>query len=133
MAGPYDDGIVHFAPDLRENIETGDANYLSMLDEADAYVARNGLDLPEEPQARILGPDPDCLTSPILELNLAAGITSIIGRPASPTTSAGCRSTRSTRTASRTTSAAYLQSPESISWACPGCRGADRASSGGVA
>ena len=50
-----------------------------MLDEADAYVARNGLDLPEEPQARILGPDPDCLTSPILELNLAAaGITSII-------------------------------------------------------
>ena len=79
MAGPYDDGIVHFAPDLRENIENGDANYLSMLDEADAYVARNGLDLPEEPQARILGPDPDCLTSPILELNLAAaGITSII-------------------------------------------------------
>ena len=34
----------------RDNIEHGDANYLSMLDEADAYVARNGLDLPEEPR-----------------------------------------------------------------------------------
>ena len=50
-----------------------------MLDEADAYIARNGLDLPEEPQARILGPDPDCVTNPIGELDLAAaGITSII-------------------------------------------------------
>jgi len=79
MAGPYDDGIVSFASDLRTNIENGDANYLSMLDEADAYITRNGLDLPEEPQARILGPDPDCMTNPIRELDLAAsGITSIV-------------------------------------------------------
>lgn len=79
MAGPYDDGIVAFASDLRTNIENGDANYLSMLDEADAYITRNGLDLPEEPQARILGPDPDCMTNPIRELDLAAaGITSIV-------------------------------------------------------
>jgi putative flavoprotein involved in K+ transport len=79
MAGPYGDGIVSFASDLRTNIENGDANYLSMLDEADAYVTRNGLDLPEEPQARILGPDPDCMTNPIRELDLAAsGITSIV-------------------------------------------------------
>jgi putative flavoprotein involved in K+ transport len=79
MAGPCDDGIVSFASDLRTNIENGDANYLSMLDEADAYITRNGLDLPEEPQARILGPDPDCVTNPIRELDLAAaGITSIV-------------------------------------------------------
>ena len=79
MAGPYDDGIVSFASDLRTNIENGDANYLSMLDEADAYITRNGLDLPEERQARILGPDPDCVTNPIRELDLAAaGITSIV-------------------------------------------------------
>ena len=64
MAGPFDDGVMHFAPDLRTNIDNGDANYLSMLDEADAYIARNGLDLPEEPQARVLGPDPDCVTDP---------------------------------------------------------------------
>jgi putative flavoprotein involved in K+ transport len=79
MAGSYDDGIVSFASDLHTNIENGDANYLSMLDEADDYVTRNGLDLPEEPQARILGPDPDCMTNPIRELDLAAsGITSIV-------------------------------------------------------
>jgi putative flavoprotein involved in K+ transport len=75
----YKDGVVSFAPDLADNIAHGDANYLSLLDEADAYVARNGLDLPEEPSAREIGPDPECLTDPILELNLAAaGITSII-------------------------------------------------------
>ncbi len=75
----YKDGVLSFAPDLGDNIARGDDNYLSMLDEADAYVARNGLDLPEEPAARVLGPDPDCVTDPVLELNLAeAGITSII-------------------------------------------------------
>lgn len=78
-AESFDDGVMHFAPDLRVNIENGDANYLSMLDEADAYIARNGLDLPEGPQARILGPDPDCMTDPIRDLDLAAaGITSIV-------------------------------------------------------
>lgn len=50
LAGPFVDGVMHFADDLRTNIAAGDANYLSMLDEADAYVARNGLDLPEEPR-----------------------------------------------------------------------------------
>ena len=75
----YEDGIMRFAPDLGKNIATGDANYLSLLDEADAYVARNGLDLPEEPEARILGPEPDCVTDSVLELDLAAaGITSIV-------------------------------------------------------
>jgi putative flavoprotein involved in K+ transport len=70
---------LRFAPDLADNIANGDASYLSLLDEADTYVARNGLDLPEEPRARELGPDPECVTKPVLELDLAeAGITSII-------------------------------------------------------
>jgi putative flavoprotein involved in K+ transport len=73
------DGVMTFADDLRTNIEAGDANYLSMLDEADAYVARNGLDLPEEPEARVIGPEPACVTDPIRSLDLAAqGITSIV-------------------------------------------------------
>jgi len=72
-------GVMHFAADLVENIAQGNANTLSVLDEADAYVARNGLDFPEEPEAREVGADPQCVTDPILELNLAeAGITSII-------------------------------------------------------
>lgn len=72
-------GTLHFAPGLADNIARGDANYLSVLDEADAYAARNGLDLPEEPEARRIGPDPACIAEPILELNLAdAGIASIV-------------------------------------------------------
>lgn len=75
----YKDGTMTFASDLVQNIARGDANYLSLLGEADAYAARNGLDLPDEPDARKIGPDPECMTHPILELDLAqAGITSII-------------------------------------------------------
>lgn len=72
-------GALRLASDLGDNIAKGDANYLSLLDEADAYVARNGLDLPDEPDARKLGPAPACVTDPILELDLAGvGVTSIV-------------------------------------------------------
>jgi len=75
----YKDGVLTFAGDLQENIANGDENYLSMLDAADAYVERTGIDLPPEPEARNVFADPDCLTNPIRELDLAkAGITSII-------------------------------------------------------
>ena len=75
----FDDGVLTFAPDLADNLAKGDANYLSVLDEADAYIARNGLELPEEPDARIVRPDPACVTDPMLDLNLAeAGISAII-------------------------------------------------------
>ncbi len=78
-AEAFEDGGMRFAPDLADNIAKGDANYLSVLDEADAFVTRNGLDLPQEPKARVIGPDPDCMTHPILALNVAeAGIGSII-------------------------------------------------------
>lgn len=77
--GAYENGVIHFAPDLAENIALGDANYLSLLDAADAYIEKNGLDLPEEPEARVIGPDPDCVTHPLSTLDLAkAGVTSII-------------------------------------------------------
>jgi len=79
MTRAFKDGVMAFAPDLAGNIAKGDANYLSVLDEADAYVARNGLDLPEEPAARVIDPDPPCVSDPILDLNLAeAGITTIL-------------------------------------------------------
>lgn len=75
----FDDGIMRFAPNLAERIGQGDANYLSLLDEADEYIARNGLDLPEEPEARDFLSDPECMTDPILELDLAdASISTII-------------------------------------------------------
>lgn len=75
----FTDGVMHFAGDLARNIANGDANYLSLLDEADAHVVRNGLDLPEEPQAKVIRSAPACMTDPILSLDLAmAGVTSII-------------------------------------------------------
>ena len=66
-----EDGVISCGTDLAQNIADGDANYLSVLDEADAYIARNGLDLPEEPEARIMATDPDCMITPILRLDLA--------------------------------------------------------------
>ncbi|MFD0978301.1 flavin-containing monooxygenase [Tropicimonas aquimaris] len=72
------DGVLTFAGDLAENIARGDANLRALLDEADAYVARNGLDLPEEPEARATLPDPDCLTHPLRELDLKAAAVSTI-------------------------------------------------------
>jgi len=78
-AGEYRDGVLRIAPDLRANIEAGDRNYLSVLEEADAHAEANSLDLPEEPEAHLLQPLPDCVTDPVLTLDLAAeGITSVI-------------------------------------------------------
>ncbi|MXN77127.1 SidA/IucD/PvdA family monooxygenase [Burkholderia sp. 4701] len=75
----FDGGMATFAPDLATNVARGDENYLALLDAADAYVARNGLDLPEEPDARVMPADPACLTHPARTLDLAkAGVTSIV-------------------------------------------------------
>ncbi len=75
----FNDDMVTFQPDLVDNIARGDKNYLELLDSADDYIARNGLDLPEEPEARNILPDPECVTNPILELDMAeAGVTSIV-------------------------------------------------------
>lgn len=75
----FANGVMHFADDLAANIVRGDANYLLVLDEADAFVARNGIALPEEPEARAFLPMPACVTDPIRDLDLArAGVTSII-------------------------------------------------------
>ncbi|CAE6768043.1 flavin-containing monooxygenase [Paraburkholderia haematera] len=75
----FNDGVVSFEPDLADNLARGDENYLSLLNAADAYIARNGLDLPEEPEARHALADPECVTHPIPELDLAeAGVTSIV-------------------------------------------------------
>lgn len=70
-ANSYADGKLQIGSDLAVNIARGDDNYLSLLREADEYIERNGLDLPPEPEAHELGADPDCVTDPILELDLA--------------------------------------------------------------
>jgi putative flavoprotein involved in K+ transport len=75
----FENGVMRFAADLATNIEHGDANYLLVLDEADAFVARNGIALPAEPAAREFLPMPACVTDPFLRLDLErAGIASIV-------------------------------------------------------
>lgn len=73
------DGEITFADDLGRNIAHGDRDLLALLDAADAYIERTGLDLPAEPTARELGPLPQDALQPIRRLDAAAsGITSII-------------------------------------------------------
>jgi putative flavoprotein involved in K+ transport len=75
----YRNGAVHFAPDLGANLAAGDADYLGLLREADDYVTANGLDLPEEPDAHVIPPDPSCVNEPITSLDLAAaGVGSVL-------------------------------------------------------
>jgi putative flavoprotein involved in K+ transport len=78
-ASSYRNGLMQFSPDLAKNIAQGDANYLSVLDAADTHVAQSRLDLPPEPSARDIGPEPQCVSHPIFELDLAgAEIRSIV-------------------------------------------------------
>jgi putative flavoprotein involved in K+ transport len=75
----YKGGVLTFAPNLVENVAGGDENYLGMLDAADAYVERNCIDLPLEPEAREFLSDPDCMTDPLETLDLSkAGVSSIV-------------------------------------------------------
>lgn len=79
LTSSYENGVLKFADDLERNIARGDANYLSVLNEADEFIKQNNLDLPLEPEAHILGPMPDAAVNPIGELDLAkAGITTIL-------------------------------------------------------
>ncbi|KXU85483.1 FAD-dependent oxidoreductase [Paraburkholderia monticola] len=75
----FENGVVSFEQDLAANLKRGDENLLSLLDAADAYVARTGIDLPAEPTARDIPPDPECVTHPLRELDLAkANVNTII-------------------------------------------------------
>jgi putative flavoprotein involved in K+ transport len=61
-AEAFGDGVMRFCSDLASNLAHGDASYLSLLDAADAHTVREGLDLPREPAARTVEPDPPCVT-----------------------------------------------------------------------
>ncbi|WP_170330088.1 flavin-containing monooxygenase [Ruegeria arenilitoris] len=79
MTKSFENGVLSFADDLQSNVAAGDANYLEMLDMADAYIQRTGIDLPEEPEARERFADPDSLTNPLTSVDFAKeGIKTII-------------------------------------------------------
>ena len=79
MTQGFDSDVLSFADDLQKNVAAGDANYLELLDAADAYVDRTGIDLPEEPEARNAYSDPDCLKNPLRSVDFGKEeITTII-------------------------------------------------------
>ncbi|CAK9886764.1 MAG: putative oxidoreductase CzcO [Candidatus Erwinia impunctatus] len=70
---------LYFNDDLAANIRQGDASYLALLDAADAWIEKNGLDLPEEPEARQFPVDPPEFSHPHKQLHTEAeGISTII-------------------------------------------------------
>jgi putative flavoprotein involved in K+ transport len=72
-------GTIEFAPDLARRLAYGDASYAIFLDMVDAHVEARGLDMPQDPDARAVLPDPICLVEPLLRLDLgAAGIGAVI-------------------------------------------------------
>lgn len=72
-------GTMHFASDLGRNLAKGDASYLSFLDSADAYAVRERLELPEEPEARILEPDRPSIGNLATRMNLHdAGVGAVV-------------------------------------------------------
>jgi putative flavoprotein involved in K+ transport len=73
------DRAMDFATDVAATLAAGDATYLAFLDLVDGHIQRHGLDLPEEPAARTMLPDPVCVTAPLARLSFAdAGISAII-------------------------------------------------------
>lgn len=72
-------GVVEVAPDLAESLASGDRAYTGFLDLVDDHIARHKLDMPEEPQARTVPPDPPDLQQPLRRLDLRqAGINAVI-------------------------------------------------------
>ncbi len=70
MTKEYKNEKIIFENDLKKNIENGDKNYLSLLDEADEYIKNKRLDFPEEIEARKFELDHDCIINPVLEIDL---------------------------------------------------------------
>ena len=74
-----ENGILEIAPDLADSLASGDRAYAGFLDLVDTHIAQHKLDMPEEPEARAMQPDPPDLSTPLRHLDLrAAGIGSVI-------------------------------------------------------
>lgn len=79
MTKAFTDKTVSFNDDLVDNIVSAEQSYLDNLEEMDRYIENNGLELPEEPEAKILMDMPDAMKNPIHELDFEKdNITSII-------------------------------------------------------
>jgi putative flavoprotein involved in K+ transport len=73
------DGSIAIASDLSKSLAGGDAVHAGFLDLVDAHIGRHGLNMPPDPAARAVLPDPPCVTEPIRRLDIGAdGIGAVI-------------------------------------------------------
>jgi putative flavoprotein involved in K+ transport len=74
-----ENGVVEIAPDLAASLAAGDLSYVGFLDLVDGHVAEHRLEMPEDPDARAVRPDPPGLREPLRRLDLNdAGISAVI-------------------------------------------------------
>lgn len=79
MTDKFEDNKVYFHNDLVDNVTSAEENYLATLEAMDKYIEANGLDLPEEPEAKVFLPIPDSISNPITDLDFDKdNITSVI-------------------------------------------------------
>jgi putative flavoprotein involved in K+ transport len=63
------DGVLHFADDLRQNLAYGDAAHGGFLDRVDQFVEQSALSVPSDPKARARRGEPPCVTEPLRQLD----------------------------------------------------------------
>ena len=70
-----DGTTIRFLPDLKKNLDDADRSYVGIRDQIDAYIAREGIDAPEEPPfKKVWEPEEE-----ITEIDMAEqGITSVL-------------------------------------------------------
>jgi putative flavoprotein involved in K+ transport len=64
------DGVLDIAPGVAESLAEGDMVYTTFLDMVDDHVRQSGQNFPQEPEARMMLPDPPCVTKPLRRLDV---------------------------------------------------------------
>jgi putative flavoprotein involved in K+ transport len=73
------EGILHFADDLGQSLEYGDAAYGDFLDKVDRFVEQSGISVSAEPEARARHRNPPCVIEPLRQLDIGViGLSSVI-------------------------------------------------------
>ncbi|MDD7973137.1 MSMEG_0569 family flavin-dependent oxidoreductase [Roseinatronobacter alkalisoli] len=77
-----DGSKLKFLPDLKKNLDDADASYVGICNQIDAYIAREGIDAPEEaPFAKVWEPETERTELDTKDANIASVIWAIGFRP----------------------------------------------------
>jgi putative flavoprotein involved in K+ transport len=77
-----DGNRLSFLPDLEKNLDDADRSYCGIRDQIDAYIAREGIDAPEEPPfQKVWRPEAEVTEIDAEELNITSVVWSIGFRP----------------------------------------------------